>query len=133
MQEGGVGAVELDQHPGEGGVQGLAAAGRGVPGPGGDGAGGGDLDEVADLLGGDGVVLDGRDEHLAVGGPHAEDDPLAQPGEEGTLDGPEGPGEGELDDEGGAEDCGLGLHPRGRISGAGLRGVRRPAAHQVRR
>ena len=100
VEQGGVGAVEPHQDPGEGGGEGLAAARGGVPGPGGDGAGGGDLDEVADLLGGDGVVLDGRDEDPAVGGPHAEDGALAQPGEEGALDGAEGAGEGELDDEG---------------------------------
>lgn len=103
VQEGGVRSVELDQHPGEGGVQGLLGAGAVVPRPGGDGTGGADLDELADLLGGDGVVFDGRDHHLAVGGLHPEDDALAQPGEEGALDGPEGPGEGELDDEGRAE------------------------------
>lgn len=103
VQECGVGAVELDQHPGEGGGQGLLGAGAVVPRPGGDGAGGGDLDELADLLRGDGVVLDGRDHHLAARGLHTEDDALPQPGEEGALDGPEGPGEGELDDEGRAE------------------------------
>jgi hypothetical protein len=109
VQEGGVGAVEFHQDPGEGGVQGLAAAGGVVPGPGGDGAGGGHLDEVPDLLGADGVVLDGRDEGPAVAGLHTEDDAFAQAGEEGALNGAEGTGEGELDDEGGFEDFGHGV------------------------
>src|SRR5205823_2884379 len=52
VQKGRVGAVEADQDPGEGSVEGLAAAGFVVPGPGGDRAGGGDFDEFADLLGG---------------------------------------------------------------------------------
>jgi hypothetical protein len=101
MQEGGVGPVEPDQDPGEGGVEGLAAPGFVVPGPGGDGTGGGDLDEIADLLGGDGVVLDGRHEGPPVTGLHPEDDTLAQPGEKGTLNGPEGTSEGKFEDEGG--------------------------------
>nr|BBJ48889.1 hypothetical protein SAVMC3_15180 [Streptomyces avermitilis] len=89
VEEGRVGAVEPDQDPGEGGVEGLAAARGVVPGPGGDGAGGGDFDEVVDLLGGDGVVLDGWDECAPVAGLHAEEHALAQTGEEGALDGAE--------------------------------------------
>lgn len=108
VQEGGVGAVEADEDPGERGAEGLAAAGLVVPGPGGDRAGGGDLDEVADLLGGDRVVLDGWDEGAAVGGAHAEDDAFAQAGQEGALDRAEGAGEGELDDQGSFEDFGHG-------------------------
>ncbi len=109
VQQGGVGAVEPDQDPGEGRVQGLAAARGVVPGPGGDGAGGGDLDQVAYLVGGHRVVLDGRDEGAAVGGAHTEDDLFAQAGQEGALDGPQGTGEGEFDDQGGFED--FGGHP----------------------
>lgn len=111
VQEAGVRAVELDQDPGEGGVEGLAAAGSGVPGPGGDGAGGLDLDEVAELVGGDGVVLDGWDQDLAVGGLHAEDGAFAQAGQERALDGAERAGEGELDDERGFEDFGHFMTP----------------------
>jgi len=103
VQEGGVGAVEADQDPGEGGVEGLAAAGGMVPGPGGDRAHGSDLHQVADLLSGDGVVLDGWDEGAAVAGLHSQDDALAQAGEEGALDGSEGTGEGKFEDEGGFE------------------------------
>jgi hypothetical protein len=101
VQEGGVGAVETDQDPGEGGVQGLTAPGFVVPGPGGDRAGGGDLDEIADLLSGNGVVLDGRDKGPPITGLHPKNDALAQAGEKGALDRAEGASEGELQDEGG--------------------------------
>lgn len=89
VQECGAGPVEADEDPGEGGVERLVAARGGVPGPGGDGAGGGDLDEVAQFVRGDRVVLHGRHEDRSVVRADTEDGAFAQSGEEGALDGAE--------------------------------------------
>lgn len=94
VQQRGVRTVEADQDPGEGGGQGLSPARGVVPGPGGDGAGGCDLDESAQFLGGDGAVLGGRDMDPAVGAAHAEDDAFAQSGEEGFAQRQGGPSVG---------------------------------------
>ena len=69
---------------------------------------GGHLDELGQLLAGDGVVLDRRAEHPAVRSPDAEHEPLAQPGQERALDRPDRPGERVLEHERRRQDPGLG-------------------------
>ena len=82
VQERGVGAVEGDQRERERPVEGLAGDRLGHPGPRGHGAGGGHLDEVGDGLMGHRVVLRRRDGDPPVRRPAADDDAVAQPGEE---------------------------------------------------
>jgi hypothetical protein len=109
VQKGGIGTVEPNQHPGEGRAERLTTPGFMVPGPGGDRPGGPHLDEITYLLGGNGVVLDGRDKDPPVTGLHPEDDTFAEAGEKGTLDRTEGTGEGKFEDERGFEYFGHGI------------------------
>ena len=96
---GGVGPVELDERQGERAVERLALERVVDPGPGGDLAGVADLDHLGELLGGDRVVLERRHEHPPVGRLDADDEPLAQRGEERADDRARRAAERVLDDE----------------------------------
>jgi hypothetical protein len=109
MQQSCISTVEPNQNPREGRVERLTAPGFMVPGPGGDRTGGPDLNEITDLLGGDGVVFDGRDKGPPITGLHPEDDAFAEAGEERALDGPKGAGKGKFENEGGFKYFGHGI------------------------
>ena len=104
----GVGAVELDERPGERAVERLARPRLGLPRPRGHGAGGGELDQLGELVAGDGVVLDGRADHPAVRAPNAQHEPFAQPRQERALDRTDRPGERVFEHERRRQDPGLG-------------------------
>ena len=85
VQQRGVGAVELDERPGEGPVERLLRARSLDPAPGRDDAAGADGDEVAARRRARvGVVLLRRHEHAPRLRPYADDPSGAQFGEEAT-------------------------------------------------
>jgi hypothetical protein len=88
VHHGGVGAIELDHGPGERAVEGLVGERLGDPTPGGDDTGVADLDDLGEVLGGDGVVLLGRHDHPTVGAADAHDEALAEAGHERSDTGP---------------------------------------------
>ena len=110
VEERGVGAVELHQHPGEGRLQGVLGPRVRHPGPRGDRALGPDLDHAVGLLPRLGVVLRRRHDDAPSRAPDADDLAVAQPGEKGPHDRPHGAHVGVLQDVVGAVDHRLLCH-----------------------
>ena len=78
MQQWGVGAVELDQCPGERPLQRLALQRLRLPGPRHHGADAGHRNHLGQGLVGDGVILGGRYVHPSVRSAYADDPSSAQ-------------------------------------------------------